>query len=58
MEFLKSLRFASSLGRKKSGSNKYTYTGSSKTEEIDIQLFKYKKEEYNEIKSIIPNNIA
>lgn len=57
MEFFKSLRLLTSLNRKKVDPSKYVFTGDSKTEGIDIQLFQYKKEEYIESKSILPESI-
>jgi len=57
MEFLKPLRFVSILNRKKEDPSKYIFTGNLSINEIDIQLFKYRKEECVEDKNISPDII-
>lgn len=57
MEFLKPLRFVSILNRKKEDPSKYIFTGNLNINEIDIQLFKYRKEECVEDKNISPDII-
>ncbi len=54
MEFLKPLRFVSILNRKKDDPSKFIFTGNLAVKEIDIQLFKYRKEECFEDKNISP----
>jgi magnesium transporter len=56
-EFLRPFRLGTNLNRKKVDPSKYIFTGDSKTEGIDIQLFKYKKEECEETRNISPDNI-
>lgn len=57
MEFLKPLRLISILNRKKHDPGKFIFTGDTHINEIDIQLFKYKKEECIESKKISPESI-
>ncbi len=57
MEFFKPLRFLSILNRKKEDPGKFIFTGDSTINKIDIQLFKYRKEECDENKNISPDNI-
>jgi magnesium transporter len=57
MEFLKPLRLVPTLNRKKDDPGKFIFTGDSKTEGIDIHLFKYKKEDCVESNSISPESI-
>lgn len=57
MELLKPLRLVPILNRKKNDPSKFIFTGELKTEGIDIQLFKYKKEKCIESKSISPESI-
>lgn len=52
MEFLKPLRVLSVLNRKKDDPGEFVFTGDAHIDEIDIQLFKYKKEECIENKGI------
>lgn len=54
---IKPLRIITALNRKKIDPNKYVFTGEPKTEEIDIQLFTYNKEECVENKNVPPENI-
>jgi magnesium transporter len=56
-EFLKSLRLLTNLNRKKDDPDKYIFTGYQKTDETDIQLFQYNKDEYTESKSILPESV-
>lgn len=58
MEFLKPRKIASVLNRKKNDPGKYIFTGELNLDEIDIQLFKYSKEECVESKNISPENIS
>lgn len=57
MEFLKPLSFFSNLNRKKDDPSKYIFTGDLTSERIDIQLFKYKKENCEENRNISPENV-
>ena len=57
MELFKPLRFLSILNRKKEDPSKFIFTGNSDINEIDIQLFKYRKEECEESKNILPDKI-
>ncbi len=58
MEFLKPRKIASVLNRKKDDPGEYIFTGELKVDEIDIQLFKYSKEECTESKNILPESIS
>ncbi len=57
MEFLKPIKFVHKLNRKKDDPAKYDFTGDLKTDKIDIQLFKYKKEGFEEVKNISADDI-
>ena len=57
-EFINLSHFISILNRKKSDPKEFTFTGNLKVNKIDIQLFEYRKEKCNEIKSISPENIS
>ena len=57
MEFLKPIKFVQKLNRKKDDPAKYDFTGDLKTDKIDIQLFKYKKEGFEEVKNISADDI-
>lgn len=52
-----SLRMKSLLNRKKTDPEKFIFTGDTHIKEIDIQLFKYKKEECVESTSILPDAV-
>ena len=54
MEPFKSFKTISFLNRKKEDPGKFIFTGKTPLREIDIQLFKYKKEECIENKNISP----
>lgn len=58
MEFLNPSRIVSILNRKKSDPGEFNFTGNLKVNELDIQLFKYNKDEFEEIKNILPENIS
>jgi magnesium transporter len=58
MEQFKLLRGVSFLNRKKNDPGKFTFTGKAPQTVIDIQLFKYKKEECIENKEITPEKVA
>jgi hypothetical protein len=51
MEFFTPSRFISILNRKKSDPGEFNFTGNLKVDEPDIQLFKYSKDECDEIKT-------
>lgn len=57
MAILKPLKFIPTLNRKKDDPNKFIFTGDSKTQETDIQVFKYNKEECIESKNILHQSI-
>ncbi len=57
MKAFKPLRFISILNRKKEDPSKFIFTGDSNSNEIDIQLFRYRKEECDESKNISPDII-
>jgi len=57
MEILNPLRFLSILNRKNEDPGKFIFTGDSNINEIDIQLFKYRKEKCDESRNISPDNI-
>ena len=57
METLKTVRKISLLNRKKTDPDKFIFTGTVPIEEIDIQLFKYKKDDCIEKKNISPESI-
>jgi len=57
MNFLNPFHFISVLNRKKNDPKEYIFTGNLKINELDIQLFKYNKEECEEIKNILPKDI-
>ena len=57
METHKKTRKIPLLNRKKSDPSEYFYTGNAPSEKINIQLFKYNKEECIELKSVLPENI-
>jgi magnesium transporter len=57
MEFFKPLTLGTTLNRKKDDPSKFIFTGDTKTEGVDIQLFKYKKGECVESKSVLPESI-
>lgn len=57
MKTLKTTRKTSLLNRKKTDPNNFVFTGNMPSKDIDIQLFKYKKDECIENKSISPINI-
>lgn len=56
-DLLKPLRLVPILNRKIDDPSIFTFTGDSKVEEIDIQLFRYNKEECVENKSILHDSI-
>lgn len=58
MEFVSPSHFISILNRKKSDPREFNFTGNLKVNELDIQLFKYRKEECDEIKNVLPENIS
>ncbi|MCC5921560.1 MAG: magnesium/cobalt transporter CorA [Cyclobacteriaceae bacterium] len=53
-EFPRPFKLVTKLNRKKEDPSKYIFTGNPKTEGIDIQLFKYKKEAFEESRNIAP----
>lgn len=57
LEFLKPFKLVSTLSRKKEDPNNFIFTGDTKTERIDIQLYEYKKELCIENNNILYNNI-
>jgi magnesium transporter len=57
METQKKIKKIPLLNRKKSDPEKFIYTGNATSEEIDVQLFKYKKEECIELKSLSLENV-
>lgn len=57
MKTLKKRKRASLLNRKKKDPAKFSFTGSSVDQEIDIQLFKYSKESFKEVKNISLNDL-
>jgi len=57
MAILKPLKFIPTLNRKKNDPSKFIFTGDLNINEIDIQLFKYSKEECVEDKTISPDII-
>ncbi len=57
MVSIKPLRFVSILNRKKGDPGKFTFTGETNIDKIDIQLFRYNKEECSERKNIPPERI-
>ena len=57
MAHFKSLRKVSFLNRKNNDPGKFTFTGKKPLTEIEIQLFKYKKEECIENKKISPEEV-
>jgi magnesium transporter len=57
METLKTFRKISLLNRKKTDPDKFIFTGNVPIEELDIQLFKYKKDDCIENKNISPKSI-
>lgn len=57
METLKTLRKISLLNRKKTDPGKLIFTGNVPGEELDIQLFKYKKDDCTENKNISPKSL-
>jgi magnesium transporter len=57
MAILKPLKFIPTLNRKKNDPSKFIFTGDSKTQGTDIQLFKFKKEECLESQNISHESI-
>jgi magnesium transporter len=57
MEFFKPSRLISVLNRKKQDPDQFIFTGSQKSEIIDIQLFKYTGQEFIEINGVPVENI-
>lgn len=57
METRKKKKKASLLNRKKSDPGKFSYTGHAPFLKIDIQLFKYRKEESIELKKVSPESL-
>ncbi|HSV75470.1 MAG TPA: magnesium/cobalt transporter CorA [Bacteroidales bacterium] len=57
MEFFKPSRLVSVLNRKKHDPDQFIFTGSQKSEKIDIQLFKYNRRECIENKEVPVENI-
>jgi len=57
MEFFKPTRLISVLNRKKNDPSKYIFTGSHSSEIMDIQLFKYTKQECIEINGLTAASI-
>jgi len=57
METLKTLRRIPPLNRKKTDPGKFIFTGNAPEEELDIQLFKYNKEECIETQNVSPASI-
>ena len=58
MELFNPFGFTSKLNRKKNDPKEFNFTGNLKVKELDIQLFKYKKEECDERKIISPESIS
>jgi magnesium transporter len=57
MDFLKPLKFTSILNRKRKDPGNYSFTGDNSADAIDIQLFRYNRNECNEIVQLSPDAI-